>query len=185
MGKIPPQAKKVFNGVIFDVYQWDQEMFDGSRETFEMVKRADTVDVIAITPEKNFLITRQSQPGKENFYSLLGGRVEPDEKPVDAAKRELLEESGYVSGDWELFATEDPYSKMEWTIYYYIARDVKKIQEQTLDPGEKIEVLEKNFLDFVTLVDQPEFRGGKFADMLLRAQREGNLHIIKRKLLGE
>ena len=32
--KLPEQAKKVFDGEIFDVYQWDQEMYDGSTETF-------------------------------------------------------------------------------------------------------------------------------------------------------
>lgn len=36
--KLPPQAKKVFTGQIFDVYQWEQEMYDGSFETFEMLK---------------------------------------------------------------------------------------------------------------------------------------------------
>ncbi len=39
--KIPPNAKRVFKGIIFDVYQWQQKMFDGSKETFEMLKRAN------------------------------------------------------------------------------------------------------------------------------------------------
>ena len=50
---IPEQAELKFHGVIFDVYQWPQEMFDGSTETFEMLRRADTVKIIAIlTPEE-------------------------------------------------------------------------------------------------------------------------------------
>ena len=42
---IPANAKKVFHGVIFDVYQWEQEMFDGTKEIFEKLKRPDTVVV--------------------------------------------------------------------------------------------------------------------------------------------
>src|SRR5882757_3955251 len=100
--KIPPQAKKVFQGVIFSVYQWQQEMFDGSTETFEMLKRPNTIEVIATQGDK-ILISRQSQPNKENFYSLFGGRAEEGEDPLVTAKRELLEESGLESDDWELF----------------------------------------------------------------------------------
>lgn len=38
---IPENAKLVFKGKIFDTYQWEQEMYDGSRVTFEKIKRPD------------------------------------------------------------------------------------------------------------------------------------------------
>ena len=50
--KIPINAKKVFSGIIFDTYQWEQEMYDGSHKIFEMVKRSPTVDVIATMDDK-------------------------------------------------------------------------------------------------------------------------------------
>ena len=37
--KIPKNATKVFSGKTFDVYQWEQEMFDGSKKIFEKLKR--------------------------------------------------------------------------------------------------------------------------------------------------
>ena len=48
---IPDEAEKVFNGVLFDVYQWQQEMYDGSYATFERLRRADTAAVICITDD--------------------------------------------------------------------------------------------------------------------------------------
>ncbi len=54
---IPEHAKKVFSGVIFDVYHWEQEMFDGSRATFEKVKRADTVGVYGVLDDGRILLT--------------------------------------------------------------------------------------------------------------------------------
>lgn len=55
--KIPSEATKVFDGVIFDVYQWQQKMFDGSIETFEMLKRVSTVGIIAIKDDKLALLS--------------------------------------------------------------------------------------------------------------------------------
>ena len=49
---IPEEAKKVFQGEIFAVYQWPQEMFDGSFATFEMLRRADTVKILAVVTEE-------------------------------------------------------------------------------------------------------------------------------------
>ena len=64
--KVPSQAKRVFKGIIFDVYQWEQELFDGSKQTFEMLKRPDTVEVIAVK-DGSILMSRQSQPNKHDF----------------------------------------------------------------------------------------------------------------------
>ena len=52
MGKIPEHAKKVFEGVLFDVYQWEQECFDGSHATFEAVERLGSVNVIPVVGDK-------------------------------------------------------------------------------------------------------------------------------------
>ncbi|MFO0971471.1 MAG: hypothetical protein U0520_03950, partial [Candidatus Saccharimonadales bacterium] len=58
---IPQDAKKVFDGVIFDVFQWQQQMFDGTTETFEMLRRPDTVQVICID-EGKVLVLEEEQP---------------------------------------------------------------------------------------------------------------------------
>ncbi|MFH1187732.1 MAG: NUDIX domain-containing protein, partial [bacterium] len=113
--KIPKSAKLKFKGIIFDVYQWEQKMFDGTYETFEMLKRPDTVEIIPVAGDK-ILINEQQQPNTPVFLSLFGGRVDEGEEPLRAAKRELLEEAGYASDDWEIIRACEPYSKMEWTV---------------------------------------------------------------------
>lgn len=175
--KIPKQAKKVFSGEIFDVYQWHQKMFDGSIGTFEMLKRPDTVQIIATRDNKIF-ITKQKQPGSNYFCSLLGGRVNKKEKPLSAAKRELLEESGFVSSDWELIIVDQPYGKIDWKIYTYVARNCQKIKKQKLDNGEKIFVKSVNFNQFIKMVTSPSFisppfRGKDLTLWLLRLQSQG------------
>ncbi len=48
MVKIPSHAVKVFSGVIFDVYQWEQELFNGNVSTFEALRRPSTVIIIPV-----------------------------------------------------------------------------------------------------------------------------------------
>jgi ADP-ribose pyrophosphatase len=139
MAKIPKQAKKVFSGILFDVYQWPQKMFDGSTETFEMLKRLDTVVVLPITEAGQVLIlSSQEQPGRPVAAGLPAGRSEPGEDPLSAAKRELLEETGYVSDAWELWSTFSPSDEVEWRVHYYVARQARKAQDPELGAGERI-----------------------------------------------
>lgn len=155
MGQIPESAKKVFSGVVFDVYQWDQEMYDGTTEVFEMLKRADTTEVIAVKDDK-ILIQEQEQPNKPRFLSFPGGRVEKGENPLVGAKRELLEETGFASDHWEPIHDVDPSSKFDWTIYVYIARECYFVQEMQLDAGEKITLRWVSFEELLDLVDSGE-----------------------------
>lgn len=149
MGKIPKEAKKVFAGKVFDVYQWEQEMFDGSFQTFEMIDRPDTVEVIPVNDDGKLIISREQQPGGQAKVGLIGGRVDPGESPLEAVKRELLEESGYVAEEYTLWYKESPFEKIQWDIYVYVAKGVKKVSDQQLESGEKIELLYVSFDEFI------------------------------------
>jgi len=72
--KLPKNARRVFKGEIFEVWQWPQKMYDGSTETFEMLKRPDTAVVIPVVGDKILILT-QAQPNRPKaFYSIAGGR---------------------------------------------------------------------------------------------------------------
>ncbi len=138
---IPASAQRVFKGVIYDVYQWQQKMYDGSLQTFEMLKRPDTVKVIAVKDDK-IVILKQKQPDSDSyFYDLPGGRHdEEDEDELQAAKRELLEETGMTFKNWQLLDVSQPHGKIEQFIYVFLATGLKSQTEQKLDAGEKIEI---------------------------------------------
>lgn len=149
--QIPAQAKLVFKGIIYDVYQWEQDMYDGSTATYEMLKRPNTLQVIAIK-NNNILLIDEQQAGCPAATSFIGGRQESDESPEQGAKRELLEETGMISNDWELFQTYEPIDKIEWQVHVFIAKNVELVSEPNLDPGEKISVKELSFEEFSDLV---------------------------------
>lgn len=160
-------------------------MYDGSYETFEMLKRPNTLQVIATRGEK-ILIAYEEQPTKGPAYTLLGGRQNTGETPLAAAKRELKEEAGLVSTDWELHATVEPYNKMDWAIYTYIARDCKKVAEPMLDAGEKIEVRIVNFDEFVRIATEEKFWGKELTCALLKMRlKPKKLRQFKKRLFGK
>lgn len=150
---IPKHAKRVFQGKIFDIYQWRQKMFDGSVEIFEKATRPDTVIVIATQKDK-LICLRQKQPNTKWFMSTPSGRMDvPGESPKQAALRELLEETGMKPKKlifWKKISTQ---GKVISNIYFYIARDCYKVTEQKLDPGEKINVTTLTFDEFLKLTN--------------------------------
>lgn len=180
---IPEDAKRVFRGVIFDVYQWEQRGYDGNVKTFEKVKRADTAMIIPVTEDGKIILAKQEQPGIKPFVGLVGGRIDEGEDPLEAAKRELLEESGYEAKEWELFDAVQPISKLEWALYIFIARGCHKAAEQTLDGAEKVDVFYVDFDEFVKITLQDEFGDQELKIRLLEAKLDPALmNDVKRKL---
>ncbi|MDO8625916.1 MAG: NUDIX hydrolase [Candidatus Magasanikbacteria bacterium] len=180
---LPKNAKRVFKGVIFDVYQWPQTMFDGSTEIFEKLKRPDTVQVIAITKDKKILILEEQQPTKKPFLGIPGGRHEQKETPLNAAKRELREETGYTANHWRLWYAEQPYSKIIWTISIFIADGINQTTSPMLDAGEKIKVKKLSFNEFILLGLNPDFHEPSLKAKLLEALYNPRAKAKLKKLL--
>lgn len=184
--EIPKDAKKVLSGVIFDVYQWQQKMFDGSYSTFEMLKRPDTVDILAVTKDKKILLLEQEQPGRDKFLCIPAGRVDKDETPLEAAKRELLEETGYKATSYELLYTSQPAgSFIDWILYGFVAKGCQKVKDQNPDAGEKIKVREISFDEFVKTAGSKDFRDIELTLKVLRASvNKGEMDKLKKRLIG-
>lgn len=164
--KIPSHAKRVFHGVLFDVYQWDQEMFDGSHQTFEALRRIPSTEVILVDGEQ-IIIAEQEQPGRPPYLSLFGGQMRDDEPtdPLEHAKKELLEETGFEAEEWTyLEDTNFPMHKLDWHNYIFVARSPRKVQEPQLDVGEKIKLRHVSFDEFLRLAAS-EIHWGPLPDL--------------------
>lgn len=161
MNKIPDHAEKVFNGVIFDVYQWEQELFNGQKAIFERIRRPSTTEVIAVMDDK-ILIQFQEQPACPPFLSLPGGRVDEGQTVFENAQSELLEETGYQAQEWIEYKMVQPVGKIDWTIAVYIARGLTCVQDLCLDGGEKIELKWVTFDELLDLVDSGELHNIEF-----------------------
>lgn len=160
MVKVPSNAKRVFKGVVHEVYQWDQEMFDGSVEVFEMIKRRGGSAIICVTDDCRIVVLNEEQPFRGEFLSIPAGGLDEGEKSdfLALAKRELLEETGFEAGIWEKFIFSNGFSKLDMPEYIYIAKNCKKVADLNLDVGEKIFVDFYEFEDFLNLCRDSSFR---------------------------
>jgi ADP-ribose pyrophosphatase len=153
---VPANAELAFKGVIYDVYQWSQTMFDGSQAPFEMLKRADTIVVLAVI-DSRIVVLDEEQPHSGRRRSFPSGRVDTsDQTTLAAAKREIKEETGYSFNSWKLVEVSQPYRKIEWFTNIFLAWDETGEDKPHLDPGEKIsaKLLDFNEVKELVMTDQ-------------------------------
>ena len=103
----------------------------------------DWVNVIAITPRREFVFVSQYRHALgETDYELVAGVSEPtDASMLEAARRELLEESGYGGGQWRelMVIAPNPATQNNLT-HCFVAEGVEPIGEQHPDATEDLSV---------------------------------------------
>lgn len=115
----------------------------GEIDDYYVLEYPDWVTVIAITENGEFVMERQYRHGiQKTCFELCGGTIEKDEDPLQAARRELLEETGYTGGEWTIFAPTAPNpAAMSNICHTFIAKGVQKVSSQCLEATEDIEVI--------------------------------------------
>ena len=134
----PSSAKMVYNGKLFEVWQWEQILYNGSKTVFETLRRPDTVLILPVLSDGQVILAEETQPGMLPMLHSLGGRIELDELPEDAAHRELLEESGYEAQELRLWDAWQPINKIDWAVYLYVAHGLRATSSASPDAGEQI-----------------------------------------------
>lgn len=169
---LPEHAHCVFEGVIFDVYHWQQEMFDGSFSTFEAIIREGTVQLLCINEDSTITLFEERQPHFDKpLISLPGGQIDKGENPEVAAKRELKEELGW-EGSLELWRVTGSSKKIIWPTYFYIVRKCRKVCEPELDSGEDIIPFNVSFEEFLEYCEDKRFRNKALRDVVFRIKQD-------------
>jgi 8-oxo-dGTP pyrophosphatase MutT (NUDIX family) len=114
----------------------------GRVHDYYVMRLADAVNVIALTPDRQLVLVRQFRAGSgHDSLEPPGGLLEPDEDPCEAGARELLEETGYA-GDRAVFlgsAWSNP-SIMSSKIAIIVVANARRVAEPKLDAGEEVSV---------------------------------------------
>ncbi|QNI38465.1 NUDIX hydrolase [Edaphobacter sp. 4G125] len=177
-------SKVVFKGKVFSVNRDEVIEPTGVKNVREVIRHNGSVVILAVDESKNpadpdVILERQYRHATGQFLlELPAGRVEPGESTLAAAKREMIEETGYRAKRWSLLTKyfASPGFLGEW-MQIYLARDVRAGIAQP-EADEQIEIVRMPLSEALSLASSNKIHDGKTLIGLMlfdRLRRENRL----------
>lgn len=121
---------------------------------FYKVTIKDCAAIVALTEDNELILKKEYRYCYDKeLIEIPAGVLEENEDSLVTAKRELLEETGYVSDKWTFLGKMvESSAKLTNYMYIYMAEDCKKVSEQSLDYGEDIELIKVSVDKAVSMI---------------------------------
>ncbi|EKR18792.1 NUDIX hydrolase [Leptospira interrogans] len=136
--------KDLVDTPIFKLVSWNITSPDKkiSKDFFHL-ESLDWVNIIALTPDNKIVLVDQYRHGIHRFSLEIPGGIAEKNSLLESAQAELVEETGYVSQDWEYLGkvTGNPAILDNWC-HTFIAKNAHRLHKQNLDDSEQIEIFE-------------------------------------------
>ena len=153
-------TEQVFDGALLKVHRDTVRLPDGSTGGREYIRHPGAVAIVPLFDDGRVLLERQFRyPHAREFVEIPAGKLEPGEPHLDTAKRELLEETGYVAEEWtHLGVIHTAIAYTDEAIDLFVARRLA-LQKRNLDQGEFLEIFTVPFEQAISMV-----RDGRISD---------------------
>ncbi len=157
-------SKEIYKGNIIKVSLDEVELPNGHKSKREIVRHPGAVAIIALTDDKKLLLVRQyRKPLDMVIYEIPAGKLEPGEKPLDCARRELEEETGYKSDSIkhiQSFYTSPGFA--DEIVHVYFTDRLEKLENSAgLDDDEFLDLLEVTLEEAGKLIEENKIYDAK------------------------
>ena len=133
-------TKRTYTGKIISVDLLDIELPDGRKAKREVIRHGNSVAILARRPDGKFVFLKQyRKAAEEALIEVIAGGLEPGEDPVEGARRETAEETGYEVTDMKFLTTiicTPGYCEERIHLYFAELSETPHAQDQ--DPDENV-----------------------------------------------
>ena len=142
-------VKEIFSGKILKLQVEEVELPNGRRSTREIVRHPGAVGIIPFLDDDTVVMVKQyRKPVEDYLIEIPAGKLEEGEDPLECAKRELEEETGYRASLWEYLGfiyTSPGFSDEK--IHIYRARYLFRSGDSKTDEDEFLDVIQMKLED--------------------------------------
>ena len=166
-------SQQVFDGTLLKVYRDAVSLPDGSAGTREYIKHPGAVAIVPLFDDGRVLLERQFRyPHHREFIEVPAGKIDPGEPLLETAKRELLEETGYVAAEWtRIGVIHTAIAYTDEAIEIFLARKLEE-RERKLDAGEFLETFAVPFAEALAMVRDGRITDAKTVSALLLVEKQ-------------
>ncbi len=153
-------SKPVFEHALFSLEVQTVEAEGGDTRPALVLHPTDWVNIIALSEDDRALMVRQWRFGRSmETLEIPGGMVDPGEDMLAAARRELLEETGFEASDWLQIGEVDPNPAFQSnSCGTFLARSLHRVGEPEGDGQEEITVEWRDLTEITRLIDSGVIR---------------------------
>jgi ADP-ribose pyrophosphatase len=147
------------------------------RPYFYLTSPVEAVATVSLTNEGCIILTHQYRhPVGKVIYDLPAGHLEPGEEPIEGARREFEEETGYFPGHMEKLGYYNQFpGVLRAATNLFFATELKKTQ-QNLEPGEVLETVHLPVSQVLGMILDGEFIDGSLQLGVLLALQKGKFN---------